>query len=938
VLRGGIGVIEMGWMASILMSGGSPRSIFRSSVTLLITFFALATLMFLLADPEVDAQPDLDFEWKVPVLAANNGYQQDVESVEYDEVTGETYLIWNNRGPFSGGYAPEAHTMARIDAKTNELEQCATFEYLGYPRYHIVHDGKWYLIYQKETSNNQYDGYMRVHGEDMDRMVWRSIRIRAVLGVHDNHIVMVAHDDATSKEQNNLYSISLETFESTSIPLFDFTGNRRAWEFILRNGTVYSVYYKSTSDWQRDFIELHTYEIGSLERKDPIYICDWDYGEGTRMKFDVDSKGNIHLLLQSNCTLMKFNPSGDLIARTQIQSPIDQEGTSWYASNIIINQTDWVFIIGTVRTDSSLSGTVVSATLSNSYGSGVAAKTISDDFISAAYYGLTLNGSDRIFTALTKVVDTDARVAISLQIDPTPDLSISERYLRVEERPSMKEPVEFSIRIKNVGQATSTSFTLSIYQKPLVGGMYTLVHQEVSTQMLPAGEKVWFTGATRVPKGNCMLRFEVHQVTPFENFRHNNVIEVQSFIATNNPPELQIHSPLNGTTWDDLMIVYGSAIDIDYDPNITTSIWGLPNIDIKVNGNGDWNHTIELDIVPSGIYVVQFRASDGSDDSMTVARTVIIDHIEDSLIHEGHYPEGDVVLLTGQTETFVFNVTERFSRNLTFEWTMNDNIIGSDVPYHHYLASTIGSFELRVSVTNGRSTALQKWNISVRDPIVPSVNGWSPDSPILLPKGSEIDLSFTIDNPDDVVISIVWFLDNLPAPDGGGLMRTYEFSDPSSHKIKAMIVSEADTDEVSWEINVINKPPEIIEWTPNETHIQSIGPVLIEFTVYVEDNDDTSLQYTWSSINTSILSANENRSRAEFTDIGSYHISLLVSDGIDTTYIEWTIGVLEKNPPITSPENELLPWMILLFLLSVVVVIYAIFRLRASGENNNDNG
>ena len=105
MFRGSIGVTEMGWMHSILMSRSSPRSIFHSSVTLLIAFIAIVTLMFLLADPSVDAQSDLDFEWKVPVLAASTGYQQAVESVEYDEVTGETYLIWNNRKPLSHHFA-----------------------------------------------------------------------------------------------------------------------------------------------------------------------------------------------------------------------------------------------------------------------------------------------------------------------------------------------------------------------------------------------------------------------------------------------------------------------------------------------------------------------------------------------------------------------------------------------------------------------------------------------------------------------------------------------------------------------------------------------------------------------------------------------------------------------------------------------------------------
>jgi len=654
---------EIGWMRTFQRSGDPSISISQDVVTCLMAIGALLVIVLFLVGISVEAQVEPDFEWKDPVTTSYNGYEQDVESIEYDEATGDTYLIWNNRETFTGKYALEAISMARVDPETMELEHYASFMYLGSPRFHVVHDGIWYIFYMVEAPYNRYDIHLRVNGEYTDSRVWRTLSVIDVLGVHENKIMMVTRD----RSQDDiwaLHSIDMETFESTSVPLFDIKGNGHGWVLTMRDGIVYCVFYTSTSDYQRDYMELHTYEIGSLELAEPVLLCYWDFVRWYWMNFDVDSQGNIHLLLQSNSTLMKFDPSGNLIARTQIGPPVIKEGTSWYGGNIIINRTDWVYVMGTLTSDTTLISAYMSVILSNTYDSEVMVKTISEEYGPSGRHIMEINGSDRIFLGLSITIDTNSRAAITFQIAPTPDLSISTRYLRVEERPLSEEPIEISILVMNVGRAPCSSFSISVYHKPLGYDTYTLVLRELVTHPLPGGDRVWFTGDARIPKGNCMLRFEVHNVTPYEDFRDNNVIEVRSFIATNNPPVITVHFPRNGTFCDDILIVSGSTHDLDNDPNVTTSIWGLPGIGLTVDGEGDWNMAIDLDGVPSGTYVIQFRATDGTDDSVTVSRKVIVDHIEDGLILGGHYPDADVDLLTGQSETFVLNVTDRFSRNL----------------------------------------------------------------------------------------------------------------------------------------------------------------------------------------------------------------------------------------------------------------------------------
>lgn len=55
----------------------------------------LGTVLLVVSSPATEGEGFAsDFEWKVPVSATASGYDQYVEAIEVDEVTGDTYLIW----------------------------------------------------------------------------------------------------------------------------------------------------------------------------------------------------------------------------------------------------------------------------------------------------------------------------------------------------------------------------------------------------------------------------------------------------------------------------------------------------------------------------------------------------------------------------------------------------------------------------------------------------------------------------------------------------------------------------------------------------------------------------------------------------------------------------------------------------------------------------
>ena len=901
-----------------------PTQTLLRCALLLIFLLVCSSLMV-----SAESVPD-DFEWKVPTIVLDNEFSQAVKGV-YEDVQSETvYTIVQNYDPFTGARDPEEHIVVnRFNTTTHTFDRSFTLAYDSNNEY-IVHGGRWYVFHVSE-------GFlcMRINNSTYDTMKWvYDYSGYRLIGVNDGVLYFILFSGEYGHTLE-LFSVNLTTFAWTREVIFQYKDLRPGLEItthqIFKNGTFYlarSTYVEFPDDME---IWLYEYDTVSGQAGYPRLMWNSDNGSFWGWDFDIDSEGNFHLLLGGAVwRLVKLAPSMELEDRIDLELKPGDTRNAREIFYLMIDGPDTVQLLGQIYYNTTENAVVMSLTLNLNYSSDIMRKTIFEGTTRSSWISekgmMCFSDGEAIFCFNT-YIDDKYMVSYSCKIPPTPDLSISPGSFRLLEQQGTGEPVVITIRVSNIGKVAAEQYVISFYTRPSHEAVFGRVGWIDCNEPLPTGSGRSHEIALGLPPGGMTLRVLVNEVVPFENYKDNNAYEVYVFINVNIPPALSVIGPDNGTVVDDVLTIEGRTEDMDASDELVNIIEGLPDQPIQVPGKGIWNHTVDLDNVPSGDYLLSIRAYDGNDYSRTIFRSIRVDHPEETLVLSSYEPKDDPSLLVGEYAEFTVAVRDHFSRNVEYAWFVDGDRKESSIPMYLFRSQVPGMFILRVEATNDRSIVIHEWDLSVREPIEPTVVSRSPDEKVIrVGLAQTIEFSFNINNPDGLDISILWRRGEVELPQRDVMNYTLSFGSKGRWTVTAMVHStRADWIE-SWTVIVENSPPRIIIKDPEPSIIITEGDV-VSFTVEAFDPDGDSLSYDWTALNYTVHSVNSSALQIEFKDIVKREIILIleVSDGEGHNSTRWTI-VIEKNTETDDDDN--LTLTISIVVAAVLISSFVFFYYR----------
>ncbi len=891
-----------------------------------------------------------------------SGYDQRSEAVLTDEITGEIYVVYVNREIRSSGWTVNSLTCAHVDVETGKLVDRWAFDYRGNTRAYgslsdrafLVHDGHFYFLYYSEEDELVH---LRTDNDTVDRLTLTlpahgPVPHYRIIGIYNDRLYFMVREEKDGEALFHQYTIFLDDFDWSKVTVMVQSFEIARVEYLLKDRMLYVLMERIVSqDWPYiyDFV-LDGINMTTGARLSPRNLDIEVLGRYAEIRFDIDSEGNLHIVLENQDQILyKVSPTGEVLSTVDLQTLWGEDNESYRIldADVLVNRTDHVYVIGRSYPNHYSSGVLASFVLSSDYSKEILRHIINDGDPRFFYWGnlATMNGTGAVYVAWHSLVDDLTQVLFSHQIPLTPDLEPNATGFCVAEEPGAPEPVTLSIPIDNVGRAPCRSYWVDMaYSLNGSGPFERLIDRRIDT-LLRSGTSNVFELSTAIPQGSHRLRVVVHDVSPYENNVLNNVFEAWFYVASNNPPTIEILTPLDGQVVKDLLVLSGITEDLETGGSLTTFITGPPPIVLSIEARGLWNHTIDIADVVSGEYVFSFRAYDGTDYSGYVLRRVRISRDIDRLRLDSLSPEGDVALLEGEEETLFFNASDPLSRPLDHRWRIGSGRWTEGGNYHHFRGETPGRFSLQVEVTNGITSLSHIWNITVVELIPPRIDGFSPDDPsVILGKRERIDLMIVVVNPHGLPYQVIWTLDGNVLEGSEVHSRSLSFESSGERVVSALLLCAMTSESVSWDVTVTNSVPTLESWTPLDLILSIEEVVEVVFEVLATDGDGDPLDYLWTVDGEGLPS---NTSGIVVITLpcnndAPYIVEVQVTDGEAWESLEWTIQPEPPISPTVNPESSI-PWktvgLSIAILIAVVCsMLFAIYHVRGRSRQGPDSG
>jgi len=873
-----------------------------------------------------ESVPD-DFEWKVPTLVLDNEFNQVVKGV-YEDIQSETvWTILQNLDPFTGNPDPDEYVVVnRFNTTTHEFNQSFVRDYPGNNNDYIVHGGRWYVFHIS-------DGllHMRINNSTYDTMKWvYDYSGYQLIGVYDGVIFFILFTGEYGHTVE-LFRVNISTYAWSREVIIQFNDQGPSWEIklhhIFKNGTFYLARSRLVEEPNYHEIWLYEYDTDSGHSESPRLMWSSDNVSFGGWDFDMDSVGNFHLLLGGFVwRLNKLTPSMELKDWIDLEvKPGDTRRTGGTLF-IMIDRQDTIQVLGSLYYNTTEYRLVTSWTIDLNYSSDIVRKTIFEGWTTTGSIrekGIMCFSDGEVIVCFRTLINDKYMIFYTCKIPPSPDLALEPDGFSYMEQKGTEKPVVVSLRVLNEGRVDARSFNITFWTRPAGAQAFERVDGILHGTPVPPGDGTTVMHAMRLPRGMNTLRVLVHDTVPFENRLENNMMEILVFVSLNNPPLLQVLQPSNDTVVDDSLTIVGTTQDLDDGQEVSTRVDGLPMQAPSVNGTGQWNLTIDTSTMESRDHVLTLRAYDGIDYSGPVLLIVRIDHPAETFRLSSFEPGGDLTLLAGASKNLFVNVTDLFSRHIDYRWTIDGSPAGPNSPYNVFRSTSPGEYVLRVEMTNGRASMDHEWRITVREPVQPSISSQSPNvETIYVERGEEVDLSIQVLNPDGLSYTVLWRRGSYLLSQGMELVMTVSFNEKGTNMVRAIVTSStASSSSVEWRVVMNNTAPEMVDVQP----VSPIGSVtfndVLVLSVTATDPDGDILTYTWhsedllvESINSSFLSIVPEETRdAEVS------VTVTISDGEDSVYVEWVLG------PVGPQDDDISAGVI--YMIPVVVGVAVVLGL-----------
>ncbi len=903
-----------------------------------LLLFALASLLLVTGEACGDSLDD-NFELRPAkkVIEEEENYTIPVW-MGVDPITSEVHATTQiySEDSYYYPYDGDRLVVSKFNDTSLSFESYFDIEFM-YPEDHAVVNGTPYFLIFNYTSN---EVLLRFH--------------------NDTHYVLL-RDNVTSQNYNLVHTrfveesgdclkiLLIQSFGNPFPPYsyhfiielltYDIDGNSttkmellRLNEFVnsaqstVRDGIVTVMW-----DLRRNEIwnfSMFTHDLTSSVSRGPMRVyTEYNVSDYSDWSIEMDSSLDVHLFVRDYpCKLMRFSFDGHLEATTEL---MDRVQTDMAPYMMIINGSDVLYFF----CYEAFTYQIVLFLIDNDYGPHSLLYRIRASFRYNSVLCAAVNSTDRVIFGWYQTYYARYRGYFSCQTPLTPDLMVDPASFDMVQREHSLESVDLRYTIRNYGRAASNGYRISLYHTSASGGVEVqLASFETRGHLEPGdGYDHVFSGA--VPYGINRIRILVSEVRPLENNWTNNVFKTTILVSVNNPPRLVLEAPRDSATFREELVVSGITTDIDGPSNVSTRIWGISNREWIVPGPGGWNQTIDLSDVASGDYILLVQAFDGTDLSNREFRNLRVDHPLDSMTMDSSHPHGPVVILLGQAGTFMVNVTERFSRPLTYNWSIDGTEVGGNTSLFKFLSKDVGVERLYVHISNGLISLEHAWDITIHPPVAPSLARGAPEDAIRIDKGETVEFSLEVVNPDDQACSLFWMMNDEVIDDRPVPSFNWTFEASGVYHVVAVLLSRYEQGTMDWTIAVVNKPPEVTSSEPSNKTITITVDETISFAVSASDPDGDILSFRWSSpeLDLSGLDSGSCEALCPCTGNGSYVVSVSITDGEDTISLEWTIVPLPETIPEDLPDNRepdvMVPLLAILLTVGAVVGIH-LWRTR----------
>jgi len=925
-------------------SGCVPSPTRRTLATaMLVCAMAFVIALVILPMGCDSEEPPYDFEWRTPIPMPNvTGYTS--WGITVDGRTGDTYCIDVEFDAYNtSGYLL---TYYRYDAEGDLLELAGSSWvpslYSNIYWSYIIFGGHLYTFYQDFSTRDKLHLSMDGSTSDPLNLTLPSLSNVRVLGSYEDDILLevIYHDFQNGGWVFALYSVNADTLNLTKRTMFSYSSSSlHSLTSFFRHGAYYwtqNVENTTEADPSLRYQTImYIYDIENARTAGPIILTK-ESGDPQVVHYypyDVDTHGDIHVLDPQHSKLSRFSPAGDLLGEVSIPPPpYDGINYSVQWSNILINASDRVFLFGTLSSGFQwYYDNIITTVIDREYQDVPTPRLLNPGLQFVYSMGTpVINRTDTIFLILS-CHDVTTYDGLTYQIPLTPDLTVDPATYRLDETRGDPEPVMISFNVSNVGWAPSERFVASVLERANASSDYSPIGVFSCDDALSRDEAAAFTMRTRLSHGAHWIKIVVHDVSPYENNRLNNALEVLAYVNMNTPPDLTVALPENGTVCDERALASGTSSDFDGDAPLTIYVTGLPRPVPSAVGPGEWGLEVGLGDVPSGDYWLSFVAFDGMDFSPPEHRLVRIDRPQDSLTLRSFSPGGDVSLIVGEVAAFSIHVTERLSRPISYTWTLDGVTVASGSPSHVLEGLQAGTHALTVGASSGLASLEHGWSISVRSLVAPTIAPVSPDHSLTLGKRTVQTFEVAITNPDEVQYAVLWLSDGALLSRERETSRRISFDRSGDHTVSALLRWGTGEAEASWDVTVLNSPPRLVSWSP-DGDITILEETDIELSVGVEDDDGDELDYRWEASGLAVGAdgiAHLNLT-CPYTPGVNRTVRVTASDGESTVSRTWTIVSPSKSePPPTAPHSTRpdTTWLLLALILGVGSALTVGFHL-----------
>jgi hypothetical protein len=540
-----------------------------------------------------------------------------------------------------------------------------------------------------------------------------------------------------------------------------------------------------------------------------------------------------------------------------------------------------------------------------------------------------------ILICFNLLINDNYKAYYSYKLPLLPDLIISPESFTFAEQKGSDNPIIISLQIKNDGKAIALAYIVRIKTRVFGDLNFKFVEEFKVIKSLQPKEKYFFLNSIKLPRGGNNLRIEIYDVKPFEDRVDNNVFEINIFININNPPSIVLFQPSNGTNVDNILLLEGRTYDYDNDSNLSTIISGDLIREVTINNIGYWNLSLDVSKIKSGDYIILIRAFDGVDYSTGIYRFIRVDHPNETFFIATYSPINNISLIINESIGLSVNALDLFMRQITYNWSINNNAIDNVAPYYEFHATTSGIFTIRVEISNCVRDLLHEWIIFVRTPIKPFIDSMFPKTKTFYANRSEVlFFEISIYNPDKLVYTLIWKkgIELLTDNTNNSCHVSFEKKGEYILSVAIIIENQNETDRennlIVWQIIINNTPPKLLSKQPIQSVIELENEQNISFVLDIIDNDNDALTYSWSALNYSINNINKSYNDIRFVDFNNNNVKIIVniSDGKDSISTYWIVHLLSE-PVVKSTPSIILRNSIILIIIIILISIGILLRL-----------